>query len=89
MNKAPPTLAIIPRVFPLEISPDLGGEGVGFIGSDLSTSDNEFLELDNRFISNIPYLSILLNLILTGCLCLNSVRRVATFAKFIESHNAE
>ena len=31
-------VAIIPRTFPLEAKPDLGGGGVGFIGRDLSSS---------------------------------------------------
>ena len=38
MKSAPPTVAMIPRTFPPEINPDCGGGGVGFIGSDLSTS---------------------------------------------------
>ena len=41
MKSAPPTVAMIPRTFPPEINPDCGGGGVGFIGSDLSTSVNE------------------------------------------------
>ena len=40
MKRAPPTVAIMPRTFPLEMMPDFGGAGVGFIGSDLSTSGN-------------------------------------------------
>ena len=41
MNRAPPIVAIIPSTEPEERKPDEGGAGVGFIGSDLSTSVNE------------------------------------------------
>ena len=41
MNRAPPIVAIIPSTEPDERKPDEGGAGVGFIGSDLSTSVNE------------------------------------------------
>ena len=37
---------MIPRTFPDESKPDEGGAGVGFIGSDLSTSVNkEFISI--------------------------------------------
>ena len=46
MNRAPPIVAIIPSTEPDERKPDEGGAGVGFIGSDLSTSEEIFISIN-------------------------------------------